>query len=148
MIHVIRKIYEDELPEGEVDTRHFNKLDLKNKTVDQLREEEEHFQRKGMVPKGADGKWCGFFEQENGTYRSYQWEEIEQHGTGLTTCRQTVCYKGSVLGVGLRIPTGNVSFRPATKTSKTSMYSGANAETARGRGRGRGRGRARPAAQV
>ena len=142
MIHAIRKMHEAELPEDEVDRRHFNSLTLRQQTVEQLRMEDTNFQRKGHVPKASDGRWCAFFEQmENGEYRPYTWDEISQHGTGLTACRQTICYRGNQLGIGLRIPTGDVSFHPKTKTNKTSMYSGRPAETTRGRGRGRGRGR-------
>lgn len=95
--------------------------DILENTLNNIQKEE--YCKKGIHTKGTDNKYIGFFEaQENGEHRSFNWSEIENSTTGKETARQTLCYKDGILGVGLRIPTGDIEYLPKTSTSKKSMY--------------------------
>ena len=117
--------------------KHFRKLKLDPRFEHELSvQDRKKCSTAQAHTKAADGRYISLFQPagEDGLHRPCTYEEIKDATTGLEDPRQTLIYKGPILGVFVRIPTGELKFNASSETTAASMYAG------RPRGRGRGRG--------
>jgi hypothetical protein len=124
--------------------KHFRALKLKaGKENDLSVQDRKKFSAGQIHTKAEDGRYISLFKSagEDGLHNPCTYEEIKDATTGKEDPRQTLIYKGEVLGVFVRIPTGELKFNASSETTGASMFANNGRGPGRGRGRGLGRGR-------
>ena len=138
---------EDDDSEGSTSStdKHFHKFMLDNRFETDIPEtERSKLSIKQIHTKAPDGRYISLFQPPcDGRHQPCTYEEIKDATTGIDNPRQTLIYKDGVLGVFVRMPTGEKEFNTTSETTGSSMYASSvpppSSSTGRGRGRGRGR---------
>lgn len=124
--------------------KHFRPLKLNTGKEKDLSQQDRKKYSTGQIhTKAEDGRFISLFKPagEDGLHSPCTYEEIKDATTGLENPRQTIIYKDGVLGVFVRIPTGETKFNASSETTGASMFANNGRGPGKGRGRGRGRGK-------